>query len=522
VAVLGVLGACAYQTGTHGLAPFPGADSPEVDLDAEIVALQGIIEEALVWRVKAAEAYPQLKERSDQGALSSADLYWLYGGAESYFEMRDRLLPYTQPYVARFAAEGAEPALGTPAGQLMMKKIKLNLAVALVLYDNYVVGVYPYYADAKFRRLLRRDRPSLAGKIGDITASYLDNTQRQQTAYAIAWVLRERTLGTDPSYDEVARDPMAYLDTLIVESPSFTSLQEDTASLKGFTALLRRLSDDLAFLQRMFTYVTSKAFGNTIGLVETRKGYLVQLPDGEKAAIAAAMEPLDVVLEKTPFRLTDKFIPGHYGHVGVWVGTEEQLIRLGIWDDPLVAPHHEAIRSGRAMIEALRPGVQINTLEHYLNIDDLLVVRHTNLTDAQRREYVRNAFRQIGKAYDFNFDVETDRRIVCSELAYVVFKDEKWPTSRALGRYTISPDNVAVKAVAKNPFTPVIMYYDGYRIDDRVAETLEALLARDYAKVRDMHGLVRRGQYPGGGAKATWLRDPRRLPPPATGTEPPS
>jgi len=111
-----LLGACAYQTGTQGVAPFPGADSPDVDLDAEVVALQSALEEALVWRVKAAEAYPQLKERSDRGALSSADLYWLYGGAESYFELRDRLLPYTQPYVARFAAESVEPPLGTPAG----------------------------------------------------------------------------------------------------------------------------------------------------------------------------------------------------------------------------------------------------------------------------------------------------------------------------------------------------------------------------------------------------------------------
>ena len=285
---------------------------------------------------------------------------------------------------------------------------------------------------------------------------------------------------------------MAYVDTLIVESPSFAYMQEDAASRKGFTAVLRRLSDDLSFLQQMFTHVASKAFGNAIGLVETRKGYLLQLPEGEKAAIAAAMEPLDVVLEKTPFRLTDKFIPGHWGHVAVWVGTEDQLTRLGVWDDPLVVPHHEAIRGGRSMVEALRPGVQINTLEYFLNVDDLLVVRHTNLTDAQRREYVRNAFRQIGKAYDFNFDVETDRRIVCSELAYVVFKDEQWPTSRTLGRYTISPDNVAVKAASKNPFTPVILYYEGYRIDGRLEATLEALLARDYAKVRDMHGLAHR------------------------------
>jgi len=202
------------------------------------------------------------------------------------------------------------------------------------------------------------------------------------------------------------------------------------------------------------------------------------------------------VLEKTPFRLTDKFIPGHYGHVALWVGTEAELTRLGVWDDPLVVARQEAIRSGRSMIEALRPGVTINTLEYFLNVDDLLVLRHTNLTDAQRREFLLNAFRQIGKPYDFNFDVETDRRIVCSELAYVVFKNEEWPTSKALGRYTISPDNVAVKARSGNPFTPVIMYYDGYRIDDRLGETLDALLARDYVKVRDMHGLTRRSQQP--------------------------
>ena len=246
----------------------------------------------------------------------------------------------------------------------------------------------------------------------------------------------------------------------------------------------------------MFTYVTSQVFGNTIGLVETRQGYLLQLPDHERGAIAAFLEPLDVVLEKTPFRLTDRFIPGHYGHVAVWVGTEAQLTRLGVWNDPAVVPYQAMIRGGHSMVEALRPGVQISTLEQFLNIDDLLVVRHTNLTDAERREYVLNAFHQIGKDYDFNFDVETDRRIVCSELAYVVFKREEWPTSRALGRYTISPDNVAVKALARNPFTPVLMYDDGRRIDDRLEETLDGVLARNYAKIREMHGIARRGPDP--------------------------
>jgi hypothetical protein len=34
--------------------------------------------------------------------------------------------------------------------------------------------------------------------------------------------------------------------------------------------------------------------------------------------------------------------------------------------------------------------------------------------------------------------------------------------------------------------------FRGHRIDDRLEETLEGLLARNYARIREMHGLVRR------------------------------
>jgi hypothetical protein len=496
LAILGLLTSCSHS-GSGRLSSLSGADFGDHDLDARIETLQPIVEEALVWRVKAVEFYGEIKAKSDQGNLSADDLDRLYRGAESYFEMRDRLLPYTRPYLAALAAEGAEPDLESAAGRLMMKQIKLNLAAALVLYDNYMVGIYPYYADAKFRRLLRRDRASLSGKIGEITVSYLEPRQRQFTAYGIALVLKEN----EQSHAD-ADNAAAYLDLLIEESPSFTYIEEKNTSRARFKTVVRRISDELTFLGQMFTYETSRLFGNTVGLVETRKGYLLQLPEGDRAAIAAALEPLDVALEKTPFRLTDKFIPGHYGHVGVWVGNEAQLTALGVWDDPAVVPYQAMIRGGQSMVEALRPGVQLNTREHFLNVDDLLILRHTNLTPAQRRENVLNAFRQIGKDYDFNFDVETDRRIVCSELAYVVFKNEAWPTSKTLGRYTISPDNVAVKAVSKNPFTPILLYYDGRKIDDRLEETLQTLLARDYGKIRDMHGIVRREKDNGGGVKA--------------------
>jgi hypothetical protein len=208
--------------------------------------------------------------------------------------------------------------------------------------------------------------------------------------------------------------------------------------------------------------------------VAFRQGYLTKLSPEERKQMEATYKPLDIMMEKTPFRLTDQFIPGYYGHVALWIGTEDELKQIGVWDNPLIQKYHEAIRSGRHIIEALRPGVQINSLDHFLNIDDLLVVRHNNLSDEQKAEYILRAFAQIGKEYDFNFDVETDSKIVCSEIVYVVFHDIEWPTKKQLGRYTISPDNVADKCV-DGTLEPVMMFRSGKRIEggDNIVQNLK-------------------------------------------------
>jgi hypothetical protein len=76
--------------------------------------------------------------------------------------------------------------------------------------------------------------------------------------------------------------------------------------------VLSFIVDDLRELGAMSTFATSRLFGNSIGLVKGRKGHLLDLPPEERRALARSLEPLDVLLEKTPFRLTDKFIPGRY------------------------------------------------------------------------------------------------------------------------------------------------------------------------------------------------------------------
>jgi uncharacterized protein YycO len=216
--------------------------------------------------------------------------------------------------------------------------------------------------------------------------------------------------------------------------------------------------------------MSSMLFGNTVGLVATRHGKLYERED-VAARMQATLKAGDILLEKTPFRLTDTFIPGHWGHAALWVGSEQELKELGIWNNPLVRPYWPQIRQGRGVIEALRSGVEMNTAQKFLNIDDLAVLRHGRIDSATRAQVVLQAFSHIGKPYDFNFDVESTDRIFCSKLVYLVYGDLNWPTSRMLGRSTISPDNVAQRALRDGPLSIVLLYHDGVEVAPDTART---------------------------------------------------
>ena len=276
---------------------------------------------------------------------------------------------------------------------------------------------------------------------------------------------------------------------MIYGSPSYTEIRKNSSletesmfSINRINIFKNKIEDNIRLISSDATNQVSKMFGNAAGIIVARRGKLDELPKEKQSEIIANLQPLDILLEKAPFRLTDYLIPGYWSHVALWSGTEEELSKLGVWDE-LPAIYNEAketyhysgpdfqdaIRNGHMVIEALRPGVQINTLQHFLNIDDLGVIRYNDLTLENKRSYLLNAFAQIGKSYDFNFDVESKNEIVCSELIYVSFDDLDWNTTKTVGRYTISPDNVA-QNLAYDSFDAIILYLDGVEVADKINE----------------------------------------------------
>jgi len=493
--------------------------SDNVDMHDLIYNYQPQIEYALVWRVRAVRTYSALSEKS---VLKASDINYLNYAANRYKDLRETLLegiarfaPLTNENVELiindsspsifhqkkkirqlFGGKSKEIIQINPndeSGQSVIKKVKLGLIFALLLYDNYLVAVAPFEEHNKLRYIINESRidQEVEGYLRVVSESYTDRKKMQRLIKAIEFISKIEQWESDhPKSDLVQSDPdNQYLNMMIYGSPSYAEIRKNSSletesmfSINRINIFKNKIEDNIRLISSDATNQVSKMFGNAAGIIVARRGKLDELPKEKQSEIIANLQPLDILLEKAPFRLTDYLIPGYWSHVALWSGTEEELSKLGVWDE-LPAIYNEAketyhysgpdfqdaIRNGHMVIEALRPGVQINTLQHFLNIDDLGVIRYNDLTLENKRSYLLNTFAQIGKSYDFNFDVESKNEIVCSELIYVSFDDLDWNTTKTVGRYTISPDNVA-QNLAYDSFDAIILYLDGVEVADKINE----------------------------------------------------
>jgi uncharacterized protein YycO len=447
----------------------------------KIQAYQRLAEETLSLRARAIDFLELLKADNARGEpLSGAQLRKLNLGAATLLEQRQALLSVAASHECWLDA----PIPDDPsAARIQVEGVAMSLSAALLLYDNYLSAVGLYRANPFLRQHLNSRDSGFAipsSSLNRISVSFNSAYNRARVRRALDWYEQHgRQLA------ESAVDGDRYLAALIEQSPSYQMVRSVrplgyAGNMLSFFGMFS--VDTLKKLRNEGVNLSSLLFGNAVGLVETRRGKLDAKPV-VLDKLAATARAGDVLLEKTPFRLTDAFIPGHWGHVAIWVGSEAELRQLGIWEHPVVRPHQENIRAGRGVVEALRSGVKMNSLAHFINVDDLALLRRSAIGDGERAEVILQALRQVGKAYDFNFDVESTDRIVCSELVYHAYGDIRWPTARHLGRATISPDNVAVEAVGDGPFSVELLYHDGREVVEEPRQYMQTLVQSAVIKV---------------------------------------
>jgi len=440
--------------------------------------LQKLVEYSLVARTEMLEVASRLKVNEDE-PLKSRDLLILKEGTEDYLEIRDELLSIANAYECGIDVQDKTLEAYNIDKKTRLKGIMLSLGAALTLYDNYFLGIVLFEEDDRLRKLVNDPDMGfglVSNRLKEMTLNANSIESRHRIRRAIIFFEDTKDSLSEKNID----DEFEYLKLLIESSPAYNYIKKirikEIASNK-IVGLDRITKDMISESKKDGFNMISGLFGNTMGLFESRKGKLYK-NNQVKEDIISKLKPLDILLEKTPFRLTDKLIPGHFGHVAIWTGTKAELINIGIWDNPYVSKHAKEIgsesdinsKNEHQIIEALRSGVQLSTLDEFMNIDDFAILRpifNESVNNTSTKEALLMAFRQVGKKYDFNFDVNTTDKIVCSELAYVSFPTIDWPTEKTLGRYNISPDNVAKLAWNKVPLELVLFYHDGKLVNEK-------------------------------------------------------
>ena len=464
-----------HQAAIHGT----GREAVESSLRKEIGEYRTLAERALMLRAETIKVGKQIREKEEQGKpLTGEDLDLLNQGIVQHLALRKELLAVAEAHECWLDGSDKELlSLGiTPETRL--KGVMLSLSSALVLYDNYLLAISLFEGDGKLRRILNERDPGYAvtsAALARVTLSYNSISNRARVRKAIKFYEK----GTERFKDTLARSPEAdYLNLLIAQSPSFSMVKK----WSPYYVISRKIgflggitTDSVTGLERDGVSLFSMVFGNAVGLVETRKGKLYEKKE-VLTDVRGSLKAGDILLEKTPFRLTDKLIPGYWGHAAVWIGSEDELKELAIWDNPLVARYRNEIREGRMVVEALRSGVEMNTLQHFLNIDSIGILRKPDLSREARANTIIQALRQVGKPYDFNFDVESKERVYCSKLVYLSYSGIDWPTKRSLGRTTFTPDDVAIKAAREGILQLVTFYHDGQRVSDAPTIRMAALM----------------------------------------------
>ncbi|PCJ00678.1 MAG: Poxvirus G6 [Flavobacteriales bacterium] len=445
-------------------------------VDYEIAEFQILVEQSLMVRVEMIKIAEEIRQHPDE-PIGSKNLEFLKENTQLCLTLRDELYAVTNRYECALDATNGELARQQIPEIIRTKAVMLSVAAALTLYDNYLMGALLFENDKRLRRLLNDPDKGFgisANELLEITMAANSMSKQKRIQDGILFFETRKEM-----FSDLKDDDFYYLKLLIYSSPSYNHLKNigATEMLKKKFKMFGKISRDVVAEMRDDGFDgVSKFFGNSVGLIESRKGKLYG-KEAIRKELLKQLQPLDIILEKTPFRLTDKLIPGHFGHVAIWVGTEKELKEKGLWNHEVVKPHHHKIthkgnnetsKDGYLIVEALREGVKLSSLEEFMNIDDIAILRPVfsdNVTEKEK-ESLLLTFRQIGKEYDFNFDVNTTEKIVCSELAYVCFPQIDWPTEKTAGRHTISPDNVANLCWNGTPLELISFYHDGEKVDE--------------------------------------------------------
>jgi hypothetical protein len=259
--------------------------------------------------------------------------------------------------------------------------------------------------------------------------------------------------------------------------PSLWTYLRTQFRVRGRRAV-RRIGRDL--LGRAI-YGVQDAAGRGLAEIRVKPGHLPSLPKQIRAELMKLLRPGDVLVVRKEFAATNYFLPGYWPHVALYIGTPADLADHAIANDPRVQPRLEALRRATAItavltpdpvnawsdgddhpcvLEAMKDGVRIRSVNSAFNSDSVVVIRPT-LEQRHISTALAQAFMHEGKPYDFDFDFCGSHRLVCTEVIYRAYEGVdgiQFELQNHAGRFALSAGDLLRLALDRRHFEVIALY----------------------------------------------------------------
>lgn len=209
------------------------------------------------------------------------------------------------------------------------------------------------------------------------------------------------------------------------------------------------------------------------------------------------MKPGDILVEKDLQANTDVLIPGYWIHAAIYLGSINDMKKMGIWNDPRIDVIQYEIEKYRTskdrqyylnevwqnklnfedipwFYESDRPGVGVHPFIKFLRTDGMAVLRPTKNWELPNIfEIFERANERMYFIYDYNHNVRNKFSVSCSKVVLKVFDQITFPVSHNLGYVSVSPDQIA-QPVSPDPRRPelgelkLLMFLDAYQDGKKV------------------------------------------------------
>ena len=108
----------------------------------------------------------------------------------------------------------------------------------------------------------------------------------------------------------------------------------------------------------------------------------------------------------------------------------------------------------------------MSTLRNYAEGKTYIIMRLKDISEPEKNMILQQTANQLGKSYDFNFDIESPDEINCTELVYLAYDFINWRVITYMGRYTIFPDDILYTAQNNQRFEIVAILKNGVLINN--------------------------------------------------------